>query len=545
MALRPRDAGSLAKGSAQAREHRRDRARAARLEDRRRKELDKQAVVQERYRHELHIQRYRGLAAQRTMKVEKRIQLATIILRASLANDVVPLDFEKLKPNITPTPLDLGADASPEPAPQWKDFAPPLHSAALHLVYRRHRHHEALTEAAFAFEQAVSHHHDREQARQQRVEAARQQHEADRSDAERRALADCQRVDHFRRQVWERNRHAASRYFEMVLERCPKDPSGFPRDFRVGYAPESSTVTVEWVLPHTTIIPPEKEYRFDESEDQIVVHKWRSSTEIRQIYHDIAAQIALRTLNAIFGSDPDDLVESVVVNGVVKDVGEITGRASRPCLLTLCATRGQFKRIKLQNVTNSVEFVRKHFGAKLSRRPDDFEEVPALRPFTVADTALVEVTDATDNAPATGCTTRPAPSGSPATSDTDAAGAAGTDDRRPNLLTFNASELRRFLDLLLDRMGLDPERFSPCDEGGLECVATDPTPALGGTVLVQAKLNTKPVPVSQVRALHHAANRATACRAILVTTGGFHPSSLSFARGKALELYDGQGLLAL
>lgn len=514
MTLRPQRM-SARKLLARARKHTEADARATKEDERRRKMADKLDSIRQRQRSELEVQRQHGLAVKQTMKAEQRVQKLTTLLHASLAEPPKPLDFDDLKSTVELPPLDLGTDAEPEPPPRWKDFAPSYRSAILHLIYRREQYSKNVAESVAAYELAVTQHHEREKVRLQRVAAATRRRDDACTDKQRELREKNREVDAFRQRVRDRDRHAATEYFRLVLDRAPKDPSALRKDRRVGYAPESATVTVEWVLPQTDVIPVEKEYRYDESLGEIVVHKRRSAADIHRVYFEMAAQIALRTLNTIFGSDPYDLVENIVFNGVVEEVGEITGRSIRPCVFTLCATRTKFQRLKLDDVADAVEIVRKQFGARMSPHPEDFDEVPALRPFILADPDVIELTE-------------------------DANG-----DSRPDLLSMPDNELEGFLTELLDRMGIDVQRFTRTDANDLVCIAFDPTPVVGGTIVVLTRFGDKPVTPSDIRSLNGFVSKESAIKGMFLTSARFHPTTLGMIRGKPLELYDGPSVLAL
>src|SRR5690606_31460468 len=224
----------------------------------------------------------------------------------------------------------------------------------------------------------------------------------------------------------------------------------------------------------------------------------------------------LRTLNIVFGADPYNLVESVVFNGVVEDVGEITKRTVRHCVLTLCAPRPKFRKLNLEDIGDAVEVIRKHFGARMSAHPEDFDDVPALRPFSLADPdAVIELTEDTH------------------------------DDPRPDLLRLGPTALERFLGDLLDRMGLDVQRITRTEADDLVCIATDPTPVVGGPVVALVKFGHEVITPSAVRHLHHVVHRESASKGMLFASGRFQPGAFAAARGKPLELYDGPSVLAL
>ncbi|MEO7194624.1 MAG: restriction endonuclease [Pseudonocardiaceae bacterium] len=87
--------------------------------------------------------------------------------------------------------------------------------------------------------------------------------------------------------------------------------------------------------------------------------------------------------------------------------------------------------------------------------------------------------------------------------------------------------------------------FQARGDGGIDCIAYDPTPVRGGKYVIQVKLYTQTVPPTAVRDLYGVVQHEGATKGILITTSGFGQTSHEFANGKPLELYDGTHLLAL
>jgi len=94
-------------------------------------------------------------------------------------------------------------------------------------------------------------------------------------------------------------------------------------------------------------------------------------------------------------------------------------------------------------------------------------------------------------------------------------------------------------------MGLDAKLTRSSRDGGVDCVAFDQRPILGGKVVVQAKRYKHTVGVSAVRDLFGTMMNEGANKGILVTTAGFGPDAYEFAKDKPIELIDGGGLLFL
>src|SRR5206468_2718015 len=96
-----------------------------------------------------------------------------------------------------------------------------------------------------------------------------------------------------------------------------------------------------------------------------------------------------------------------------------------------------------------------------------------------------------------------------------------------------------------EKMGLETRQTQPSRDGGVDCVAYDARPILGGRVVIQAKRYKHTVGVSAVRDLFGTMQNEGASKGILVTTSGYGKASFEFADGKPLELLSGSNLLYL
>jgi stress response protein SCP2 len=118
-------------------------------------------------------------------------------------------------------------------------------------------------------------------------------------------------------------------------------------------------------------------------------------------------------------------------------------------------------------------------------------------------------------------------------------------DERPNLLAMSPTEFEGLIQNLFSRMGLDTRQTRASRDGGVDCVAVDPRPIMGGKVVIQAKRYRHTVGVSAVRDLYGTLQNEGASKGILVTTSGYGTASHEFANGKPIELLDGANLLYL
>ncbi len=467
---------------------------------------------QKREDRQAYLQDQRELAAELTEAAETRVRELTAVLSDTLDQPPAPPDFAAMKTPLKLPVLDLGSDADPVPAPQWNPPRPP--GAVGRFLGRQGKYEQEKELAEARFANALDEHG--------RAESTRQRREADRRQAHDRAVEQARRehaehnadIDRFQEQSLEGERHATSRYFTIVLQGVAT-PESFPRERRARYVPESSLLAIEWELPGTSIIPEEREFGFVQSRDVIEVRKKQPIQEIRATYRDMVAQVALAALHSVFHCDPAELVETIVVNGVIDTVDRATGQPARPCLLTLRATRDHFERVNLREV-DAVKCVSRHFAAAVSPHPEELAAVQPVLNFDMADPRIVDPIDVMSGL-----------------------------DPRPNLMDISPTDFESFIQNLFTRMGFDTKLFRASGDGGIDCIAYDPTPVRGGKYVIQVKLYTLTVPPTAVRDLYGTVQHEGATKGILITTSGFGQTSHEFANGKPLELYDGTHLLAL
>jgi restriction system protein len=484
-----------------------ERKRAAAEEERQRK-------IQLKQQQEAELARQIELAAEQTTAVERRLTEITGVLTSVLDRAVSPLDFESLKKPLKLPILDLGADAEPEPAPQWEDYAPRVPGAIGRTFggAKRYAHQRALAEETFV--QAQRDHGDRELARQQRVVRLRATHAEHTAKQREHVETQHAKIDTFHDKVLNGDRFAVSDYYQRIVDHIAL-PSGFPTARRAAYVPESTELVIEWDLPGVDIIPTEKEFHFVKVRKAIEVRKTRAIDEIHRTYQDIICQVALQAVYAAFASDLNGRVDTVVVNGMIDMIDTATGQPARPCQITLRATRTQYDKVNLRQV-KAVDCVRRFFGAEVTDHPDAVTSVEPYLSFNMADPRLIDPIDVLSKL-----------------------------DRRPNLMDLKPKEFEHFIQNLFDRLGFDTKLFQASGDGGIDCIAYDPRPIRGGKYVIQVKQYKDTVPPSAVRDLFGVVHAEGATKGILITTSGFGPSSHDFANGKPLQLYDGTRLLWL
>jgi restriction system protein len=305
---------------------------------------------------------------------------------------------------------------------------------------------------------------------------------------------------------------AIASYCTMVLEHSDY-PESFPQEFRVAYIPEPKELVIEYELPNKSIVPSVAEYRYIKTKDAID-EKSRKSSEIKDIYQDIVSSICLRTIHELIEADQGNYIDVIVFNGFVNDTDPATGKDIRPCLISIRTTKGNFQEINLARVDKKACL--RNLGAQVSSRPDELMAVKPIIEFDMVDKRFVEESDIL-----TGL------------------------ESRPNLMDLTPFEFENLINNLFGRIGFDAKSTQASRDGGVDVVAFDARPILGGKVVIQAKRYKNVVGVSAVRDLYGTMINEGANKGILVTTSHYGKDAYEFAKDKPIELIDGGGLLYL
>lgn len=303
---------------------------------------------------------------------------------------------------------------------------------------------------------------------------------------------------------------------EQASERLAALPTvdGLATDFTVNEDAPSRLLVVDYRLPSLDIVPHATSYKVDKQTADIIAVK-RTTADRNAIYQSVVAQVTLRCLHAIFGPDVDDApATTVVFNGFVESVDVASGHLTQACLISVRLTSEQFHALQLQQVEPVACLRALH--AAVSPRPSELVAVQPIMRLDMTDSRFVTEDDVLSLL-----------------------------QTRPNLLDLTPSEFESLITNLFTCMGLETRLTQASRDGGVDCVAFDMRPVLGGKVVIQAKRYANTVGVSAVRDLYGTVMNEGAGKGILVTTSGFGPAAFEFASGKPLELLSGANLLAL
>jgi len=106
-------------------------------------------------------------------------------------------------------------------------------------------------------------------------------------------------------------------------------------------------------------------------------------------------------------------------------------------------------------------------------------------------------------------------------------------------------EFENVCQVLVEKMGFSTKTTKASGDGGIDLIAFNHQPLLSGKYIIQCKRYAGSVGEPIIRDLYGVVMSERANKGILMTTGHFTKSAISFAAGKPLELIDGPALKSL
>jgi restriction system protein len=385
----------------------------------------------------------------------------------------------------------------------------------------------------------------REQQRQEAAERLDQQaREADRhrrtverrvAEAEVRTEAVQATTSALEQLLTDRNRHLAahSRRAEAAFNTDGPDafvaaiqralatsvyPDGLDGSCAAQYIPESRELWVEYELPRQDVIPAVTGYRYVKTKD-LIQPEPRKPAEINKLYEKLIARVALRTLAEAFDVAPATLVSGIVFNGYVSAKDRATGKPVRPLLLSVHAPREEFTEIVLDEPElDPKACLRGYLNALISPHPYDLEAVPPVVQFDLRKFKFVQEMNVI----------------------------AGLDSR-PDLLALKPVEFEHLIRQLFEAMGMKSWVTQASKDEGVDGVAVNEDPIVGGLCIIQAKRYSKIVGLESVHALAGVMEDKNAAKGVLVTTSWVGKASRDFAarNGSRIEIIEGRHLKSL
>jgi restriction system protein len=372
----------------------------------------------------------------------------------------------------------------------------------------RAKRQESYEEIREAYQKAVQDYQIKTQEREQSIERDKAFYARK---VQERQLA----IQDLEAQLQAKNRELVEQYFQLVLEKS-EYPEGFPaKQCRLSYNPETCELVLEYDLPqYDPIIPAFKGYKYIKTSDKIegIALSQTDERKMQELYEEVIAAVALGTLHELFAADHIDTLAIVTFNGMANTVDKATGKDIRPCLVSVQASKEDFLKLNLARVDKKACL--KHLKAQTSPSSKELVPVKPLVDLVTTDSRFVKEANVLSQL-----------------------------DSRLNLLTMSPGDFEHLIANLFTSMGFKTGTTRLSNDGGVDVIAFDERPLMGGKIIIQAKRYRNTVDVESVRALYGVMQDEGATKGILVTTSSFGKASREFVVGKPIELVDGNALL--
>lgn len=451
------------------------------------------------------------IARSRSVELEERMEELTALVASSASVDY-RVSWEKMRAVPSIPAFKPGGLLEETPQPDEADFSPPAPNWLQRTIAPlKARYNLEYENAVSRFADAKNERERAEHARLAALEAYRKAYDQRALDAEAEASSKNKALDDLRSGYQSGDVESVQSILEIILanDQLPDIDSSYDS----GYEKSSRRAVVERQLPTVHVVPEIESIRYVKSSNEFV-EKRRALSAIKSTYNTVCAAIVVRTMRAIAVGDEARQVDTIVVNAYVDTIDPATGRRIRPTLISVSASADDIRSLEVA-VLDPVACL-KRLRARVSANSHELIPVTPIMDFNMLDARFVAETDI-----------------------------LGTLDTRPNLADLTPTEFESLMTNLFEKMGLETRQTRASRDGGVDCVAWDMRPVIGGKVVIQAKRYKNTVGVSAVRDLYGTMMNEHAAKGLLVTTSGYGRATYEFAKEKPLELISGENLLAL
>ncbi|MFD0154597.1 restriction endonuclease [Streptomyces sp. NPDC127132] len=217
---------------------------------------------------------------------------------------------------------------------------------------------------------------------------------------------------------------------------------------------------MEVELPGQAVVPSATQYRFKASAPPAVVPQPRKEAECRVLYRD--------------------LVDQVAFNGKVRAKDRATGKKIEPCLVSVRVSREGFAELVLDEPELDPVASLHHLDAIVSQHPYDLEPV---RPVVTFDLSRYKIAPERDVV-------------------------VGLDSR-PDLVAMNPIDFEHLIRRLFEKIGLKSWVTQASRDDGIDAVAVNGEPLIGGLCIIQAKRTKNVVSAETVRSVGRSRDSCT------------------------------------
>lgn len=301
------------------------------------------------------------------------------------------------------------------------------------------------------------------------------------------------------------------------IERLPK----INRIFNVGdleYNRKNKILIINCFLPDYEFVKNlKKEYKYIKSKEDFRI-TYFSESFAKKLYNSLIYQIIFSFINAVFSGDEKKVVNTIVLNGYLDTIDRTLGRQMILCLTSLSISRSSFDELNLSEIDPQECF--KRLKGISSLQLQNKVPVRPIMQLNKEDKRFIEAYEVAENI-----------------------------DGETNLAAMDWQDfenlIRELFEKKFSRYGGECKVTQASRDGGVDAIAFDPDPILGGKIIIQAKRYTNIVGVSAVRDLYGTLINEGATKGILITTSDYGADAHKFAEGKPLVLINGNNLLHL
>ncbi len=286
----------------------------------------------------------------------------------------------------------------------------------------------------------------------------------------------------------------------------------------VDYNQQTKMLVVNYFLPDFERIkklPKEIKYIKSSFENKIVYH---SESFIKKLYDSLIYQVIFAIANAIYSGDIKKHISSIVINGYVNTLDKSLGKEAVICIASLLISRDTYNELNLKLI-DAKECFKRLKGISATQLQNKIPVKPIMI-LNKEDERFIEAYNVVNNI-----------------------------DGQTNLASMDWQDFENLIRELFEKKfshhGGECKVTQASRDGGVDAVAFDPDPILGGKIIIQAKRYTNVVGVSAVRDLYGTLINEGASKGILITTSDYGIDAHKFAEGKPIVLINGNNLLQL
>ena len=286
----------------------------------------------------------------------------------------------------------------------------------------------------------------------------------------------------------------------------------------ISYNSENKILVINYFLPNYEEfqeLPKEVKYIKSRYETKTTYY---SESFIKKLYDSLIYQILFAVANAIYSGDIAKKVSAININGYLDTIDKSLGKQITICIASLLIDRKSFNELNL-DLIDPKECFKRLKGLAAPQLQNKIPVKPIMQ-LNKEDKRFVE-----------------------------SYGVAENIDGQTNLASMDWQDfenlIRELFEKKFSRHGGECKVTQASRDGGVDAIAFDPDPILGGKIIIQAKRYTNVVGVSAVRDLYGTLINEGASKGILITTSDYGSDAHKFAEGKPLVLINGNNLLQL